>query len=355
MAGWSMCATPSSRPLKNARLRRSPRPSPLDVPNRTPYGSGLREPCIRPFLSGRQGGPFPRVVEAGVPVSSRRPLKNARLRPAAVVVIGAVALLFLLTQGCTLVPFARDGRAAADQVARSGGFKRIVVQTRSFPLTAYVRCAKPGDSLNLYIEGDGAAWLSKTRLSDDPTPAAPLVLELAGIDPAANVAYLARPGQYADVPGDPAYWAERRFSGEVVAALGEAIDGLARGCRSGQIHLIGYSGGAALAVLVAAERTDVVSLRTVAGNLDPAALNRYHRVSPPDGASLDPLNAAGKLGGLPQRHFVGSRDSVVPAFIARSFLERAGSRDFSRITVVQGATHAGGWREQWRALLALPL
>jgi pimeloyl-ACP methyl ester carboxylesterase len=268
-----------------------------------------------------------------------------------------VTFLFLLAGGCALLPGLPDGRKAADRVARSGGLEKISIRTRSFPLVAYLRCRAPGDPLNLYIEGDGAAWVSKTRLSDDPTPANPLVLELAGIDPAGNVAYLARPGQYADALGrcDPAYWSDRRFSGEVVAALDEAVDELARKCGSGQIHLIGYSGGAALAVLVAAGRADVVSLRTVAGNLDPAALNRHHRVSPLDAASLDPLDAAEKLRGLPQRHFVGSRDSVVPAFIARSFLLRAGSRDFGRITIVDGATHAEGWRERWRTLLGLPL
>jgi hypothetical protein len=300
----------------NARLRDLPQPVPFNGPDRTPHGSGVRGPGV-----------------------------------------GAALLLLFLAGGCALLPPFRDGREAADRVALSGGLKKTAIRTRSFTLEAYLRCRAPGDPLNLYIEGDGSAWLSRTRLSDDPTPKNPLVLGLAGIDPAGNVAYLARPGQYADASNrcDAAYWSDRRFSGEVVAAMDEALTELARRCMARQIHLIGYSGGAALAVLVAAERADVVSLRTVAGNLDPAALNRHHRVSPLDGASLDPLDAAEKIRGLPQRHFVGSRDSVVPAFIARSFLERAGSRDFSRITVVDGATHDEGWHERWRALLALPL
>jgi pimeloyl-ACP methyl ester carboxylesterase len=261
----------------------------------------------------------------------------------------------LLLTGCALLPPLPDGREAADRMARVHGLEKTFIRTRSFTLGAYLRCTAPGDPLNLYIEGDGAAWLSRTRLSGDPTPKSPLVLELAGIDPAANVAYLARPGQYAEPGVDPAYWSDRRFSPEVVAALNEALDEAALRCRSGRIHLIGYSGGAALAVLIAAKRADVVSLRTVAGNLDPAALNRHHGVSPLDKTSLDPLEAAEKLQGLPQRHFVGSRDSVVPPFIARSFLGRAGSREFGQITVVDGATHAEGWRERWRALLGLPL
>jgi hypothetical protein len=41
----------SDRLLKNAHLRRFPYPSPLDVHQSTPRGSGFREPCIRAFLN----------------------------------------------------------------------------------------------------------------------------------------------------------------------------------------------------------------------------------------------------------------------------------------------------------------
>ena len=50
--------------------------------------------------------------------------------------------------------------------------------------------------VNIYIEGDGRAWLNKNRPSLDPTPKNSLALKLAEIDPAPNVIYLARPCQY---------------------------------------------------------------------------------------------------------------------------------------------------------------
>jgi hypothetical protein len=37
--------------LKNARLLRFPHPSPFNVPESTPHGSGFRGPCIRTFLN----------------------------------------------------------------------------------------------------------------------------------------------------------------------------------------------------------------------------------------------------------------------------------------------------------------
>jgi hypothetical protein len=92
----------------------------------------------------------------------------------------------------------------------------------------------------------------------------------------------------------------------------------------------------------------------VAGNLDPVAVNRLHGVSPLDG-SLDPMDAAEKLTTLPQRHFVGSEDIVVPPWVARSFLLRSGRRDGDGVTIVEGVSHAKGWKENWKSLLAVPL
>lgn len=265
-------------------------------------------------------------------------------------------LLSAAGAGCSSMSPLMNRNAAADRAARAGGFEKSFIKTKSFTLTTYYRCAKPGDPLNLYIEGDGSAWLSRTRLSDDPTPRRPLVLELAGMDPAANVAYLSRPGQYTATDSslcDPSYWSDKRFSSEVVDALNDAIEALRTRTSAIRINLIGYSGGAALAALIAAKRNDVVSLRTVAGNLDPEAVNRYHNVSPLNG-SLNPMDAAVKLKGLPQRHFVGSKDAVIPPFVAQSFMKRAGDQDGGKITIVEGASHANGWRERWKSLLAIP-
>jgi len=268
-----------------------------------------------------------------------------------------LSLGLLLATGCKTLSPQSNRYAAADRVAASAGFQKSTIKTTAFALTAYVRYARPGDTLHIYIEGDGAAWHSRTWRSDDPTPASPLVLELASQDPASNVVYLARPGQYtaSGIPDCPAaYWSGKRFAREVVSAINEAVDVLRRQAQTKEIHLIGYSGGAAIAVLIAAERSDVASLRTVAGNLDPEAVNRHHQVSPLTD-SLNPMDVAKKIRNLPQRHFVGASDTVVPLHIAQSFLQRAGRQDENAITVVLDASHARGWREQWKTLLAMPL
>ncbi len=272
--------------------------------------------------------------------------------------LGTSLLLLLgliLATGCAALLPINDRSAAADRVAAAAGFHKSYIKTGWFTLTAYERCKIPGDPLHIYIEGDGTAWQTRTRLADDPTPKSPLVLELAALDPSPNVAYLARPGQYSadGLPGcDAIYWSGKRFSNEVVDAMNNAIDVLRDRSKVKEIHLIGYSGGAAIAVLSASRRSDVISLRTVVGNLDPEAVNRYHGVSPLM-HSLNPIDVAEKLR-MPQRHFVGSADNVVPPAIAQSFLKRTDDQSCSAITVVEGATHTRGWREQWKVLLSMP-
>jgi hypothetical protein len=270
----------------------------------------------------------------------------------------AALLLLLWLAGCASMPHRVDRQAAADGLARDGGFEKVWIPAAPFTLMAYLKVTRPGAPLHLYIEGDGAAWIDRAWRSDDPTPKRPLVMELAALDPARNVAYLARPGQYpvaGSPPCDPSYWSDRRFAPEVVAAMDKAVGLLSARAGGSGLHLAGYSGGAAIAVLIASRRSDVASLRTVAGNLDPEAINRHHRVSPLHRASLDPLAAASGLCRLAQRHFVGSKDSVVPPFAARSFVRQAGFRDEGAITTIEGATHAEGWRERWKSLLMLPL
>jgi len=51
-----------SRLLKNARLLRFPHPSPFNVPESTPHGSGYRGPCIQTFLNSLDRQLFKRVV-----------------------------------------------------------------------------------------------------------------------------------------------------------------------------------------------------------------------------------------------------------------------------------------------------
>lgn len=80
------------------------------------------------------------------------------------------------------------------------------------------------------------------------------------------------------------------------------------------VVLTGYSGGGAIAVLIAARCKDIALLRTVAGNLNHVAVNRLHRVAPmPD--SLNPADVASEIAAVPQLHFSGDTDRIVPSVV----------------------------------------
>ncbi|HVY07004.1 MAG TPA: alpha/beta hydrolase [Burkholderiales bacterium] len=245
-----------------------------------------------------------------------------------------------------------DARRHAAGLARSGGLAREDVRTRDFLLATWSRFEDPDRPVQVYIEGDGLAWRSRNRLSDDPTPQRAIGLALAAADRSPNVVYLARPCQYIDLranPCDSAWWSGKRFAGEVVRGENEALDALVRKAPGQAIHLVGYSGGAAIAVMIAAHRHDVASLRTVAGNLDSEAVNRFHGVSPmPD--SLNPVDYAAAVAHVPQIHFTGIDDEVVPPAVASNFAAVAGTTNCIAVEAVPGAGHESGWVERWPSL-----
>jgi hypothetical protein len=252
-----------------------------------------------------------------------------------------------LTVGCTGL----DENVHAQRLAQSAGLTAGMIHTDSFELTSFGRIRDPREPIHLYIEGDGRAWASRSTPARDPTPRHALALQLAALDPAPNVVYLARPCQFTarDAQCDVAYWTGKRYAPEVVAALDEAVSQVAARAPGQPLQLIGYSGGGALAILVAARRNDVASIRTVAGNLDTEEVMRLHRVSPLS-QSLNPIDEARSVAGIAQLHISGGGDRVVPPFIAWRFATAAGG-SCVRTEVVPGMGHEGDWAAIWPGLL----
>ncbi len=257
--------------------------------------------------------------------------------------------------GCATVEMPVVSRDDMFQAAVREGFKKQYLFAPPFVLTAYHKSAGASDTLVVYIEGDGYAWSSRTMPSDDPTPRHPLAFFLASEDQSPHVLYLARPGQFladASPQVDQAYWTSKRYSEEVIQSTNAAIDQVKLSSGAGKVSLVGYSGGAAVAVLVAARRNDVIALRTVAGNLAPEVFTRLHHLSPLTG-SLDPMAVALAVKGIPQRHFIGRRDAVVTRAVTEAFLDAEGDDSRQSLTEVDGADHLNGWAERWGVFIKL--
>lgn len=265
------------------------------------------------------------------------------IRPSILVVFGLMAL-----SACS------SRQDVAKSIAISGGLSETVIPTPAFDLVAYTRL-KPGHpTLTIYLEGDGYAWITPTRISDDPTPRDPIALRMAARDPSPSVAYLARPCQYVAGGGrrncSPAYWANGRFAPEVIAAEAAAIRTLMARAGASRLRVIGYSGGAAIALLLPRYGIVPEKIITASGVVAPSAWVRLHELSPLVG-SLDPLDQPETVATIPQVHFVGAEDRVVPRAVADAYVRRIGAQAPIRVVEVPAYSHECCWPEQWPSLL----
>ena len=258
---------------------------------------------------------------------------------------------------CSSVPDLSTRLNQAVSVAETYNLSPFEAETQYFNLLGFSKLISPTIPISVYVEGDGFAWVTRSVISEDPSPTKPMLLHLAGLDPKQNVIYLARPCQYM-VGGlsekcHSKYWTSHRYSEEVILTYMEVLDVLQRKFKTSGFHLIGFSGGGAIVSLLASRRNDVLSLRTIAGNLDHVTLNAEKRVSQLIG-SLNPIDFAASLKNISQIHFSGKKDNVVPSWVARSFVNAVGGGEACvREEVVRGASHLEGWRDVWTKLSAL--
>ena len=285
-------------------------------------------------------------------------------------------LLALALFGCSSIPSVFDRTQSAQRLAQEAGWSWGSIESARF-LLAYARpradqivssdvrlkslLSGPPILLTVYLEGDGLAWLSASRPSLNPTPMNPLALKLALKDSTGVVAYLGRPCQYTTQSAcSQRDWTSARFAPEVIEATQLALNQLVQDLVkewvvlrsvSGsnpeikiQLHLVGYSGGAAVALLAAAGRTDVVRVTTVAGNLDHAEWTQRLRLTPLT-HSLNPADFGTKLRTIPQIHWVGGKDNVVPPWVAQSYQHKTGMS--GSVRVISDFGHDCCWVEQW--------
>jgi len=270
------------------------------------------------------------------------------IRPRGHITLGWLLLVFLA--GCA----APGGQAWLNlsQKARDNGFKPVNFNTPPFLLAGLLKGQPGSEDLVVYLEGDGRGVV-RDKVTQDPTPSQPLSYELAAADPAPAVLYLARIGQYQPTQTGPEfqpYWSEKRLAEEAVVAAGQALDEAKRRLGARRLHLVGYSGGGGLAILLAQRRTDVASLVTVVGLLDTHWWVREKNYYPLTG-SLNPADLAASLAELPQVHFYGAFDNIIPGAMSSHFQSLAPFTRFQRVEIQ--TNHWKNWAEWWPDLLKM--
>ncbi|MEM7679821.1 MAG: hypothetical protein AAF182_02310, partial [Pseudomonadota bacterium] len=276
-----------------------------------------------------------------------------------------VALSLLVLGGCQTLdtlkhPFAKpvepsllERAQTADRLAQTVGYTKRIIATDQFDIVTYGTLKAPGKAVHIYIEGDGLTHFNEVP-SMNSTPLVPVGLQLATADNFENVIYLAKPCQYVSINEKciPKYWTSHRYAPEVINAMYQALNAIKYQYGMKEFHLFGYDGGGAVATILAANRDDVLSLRTIAGNLDHITY-AIHNDKPLMSASLNAADFAPGVETIPQVHFTGANDLVMPASVFGSFKESIGSTECLRHEVIENSAHADGWAKRWPALLVM--
>jgi pimeloyl-ACP methyl ester carboxylesterase len=256
-----------------------------------------------------------------------------------------------------------------EALARRGGLEFLVLPGVGFQHRAFA-ALRGDDLLVVFIDGDGSPWVDHgRRVASDPTPRAPLALELA-IRTSESVLYVGRPcylGLMRDGCSEEV-WTSERYSAAVVASMVAATTTYVAAHNFQRVLIVGYSGGGALAVLmashwsnplnvaasgspstpVARDMPPVAGVVTIAGNLDPDAWTRLHDYLPLTG-SLNPAVAPALPTSLREWHLVGDRDANVPSSAAQLYLQRLSP---DRIWRYASFDHACCWVREWPAAFA---
>lgn len=226
-------------------------------------------------------------------------------------------------------------------------FRYQEMPTKNFIIASWRKYSKPDADFKVYIEGDGASFDAYGRPTNNPTPKGDFMRQLAFSDPSPNVVYLARPCQYVnDTACNQRFWTGARFSPFVIESECEAIASLTF---PRPVTLIGYSGGGMVAGLLSLFCPVVQTKKvvTIAGNMDHLTWTRVERLTPLN-ESMNIADYKEEFAKIPQHHYVGSKDTVVPYNITMQVIP-----DRSNITLISGATHNKGWEEIYPAIHGL--
>ncbi len=216
-------------------------------------------------------------------------------------------------------------------------FVNVNIQTEKYEIATWQRTTNLSDPIHIYIEGDGRAFDGRGQPTRNPTPRGHLVRNFVSNDPAANVAYIARPCQYVmSETCSVSDWTSGRFSVDIIESTAHAIKKIAK---DRPVILIGYSGGALLSGLIIQKYPEINIKKwiTIAGVLNHSDWTKHF--------GDEPLSTSQDLNTLPnisQTHYVAEHDKTVPYELSSRW---TGGKN---LVVVPGATHDdfGDWNPE---------
>ena len=229
-----------------------------------------------------------------------------------------ILLTALLLSGCTWM------------TPNPSGFidKKIETEYLTFSIWEKEGIEK-GKPLRIYLEGDG-----------NPNPSHRIALYYAEQDTTKNVIYVARPCQWINdkiCQLKPEIYKEQRFHPEIIREIEEVVLHLKNKYKASEIELIGYDGGATIALNLATQM-NIKRVITIAGILDTNAYVRQNGVPEmPD--AQNPADKLSLLAEVPQIHYVGGNDEITPRRAAERFISKMKNPKSAMVRSVNGGGH----------------
>ncbi len=255
-----------------------------------------------------------------------------------------IVIAFFLLSSCFNDP--NYIRHKTVSLAKDSGFVEKIYHNYNFKIFTLQKIKNPKLPIRVYLEGDGKAYINSRLPSINPTPRSYFFVNLMFEDDYPNIIYIARPCQYFkdDSKCDIQYWTINRFSQEIINSVNEVL----KNFKDKELELVGYSGGGQIALQLASKdnNKNIINIRTIAGNLDPDEFTNIHQVSKLEFAKLD----FNRLSKIPQVHFVGTYDDIVPSSVSSRYIDKLESSNCTKIIEVNMATHYQGW-SNWPSLI----
>jgi pimeloyl-ACP methyl ester carboxylesterase len=257
-----------------------------------------------------------------------------------------LALIALILAGCA-TPAQRFAAVAANH-----GFIASTVTGRPFEHWLYANrlttLATADKVLHVYLDGDGTPWEHESWPSDDPTSRNPLILSLMAQDQTPSI-LLGRPcyhGLNTTTFCNDSLWTSKRYAQEIVDSMVSALNSWLQKQSVKKVVLIGYSGGGALAVLMADKIPAVQTVVTFAANLDVEAWSKAQGY-PTLNESLNPITQKKLPSRIKQLHLAGAEDDIVPAEVVKSYADQ----QHAAYHVFPDFDHQCCWEEAWPTIL----
>jgi predicted esterase len=264
----------------------------------------------------------------------------------------SLIVLFVIFASCLVLAACASHNNAYNSVLK---YQPIILGDYTLQSTIPKKIIK--NEVVIVIEGDGYNEIINGSLEADlyVTVALDYVQNYA----TGNTVYLGRPCQ--NYGGKsclrPKGGGVSRYTEQKVSALNDAVGVIKLNTGASAVRLVGYSGGATMALLIANLRVsqglnDVSGIITLAGNLDHLATQLWHIEKfggATLGAGVNPIDILDTINHIPVIHYMGAKDEVVPARLSRKFIEKS-NKDCAVVVNLQKATHHENWREYFPAI-----